>query len=133
MNWISWIVIGAIGLVVAIFAVSNREVVELVLWPTPFVVNLPLYLLLLGPFVIGVVVGWVWSWLVSGKSRARARRAEFSAKVKQRDLDVVQQKLKAAETAKQEADERAETLRLENENAAKALAGPEEEKKAVNA
>lgn len=133
MNWISWIVIGAIGLIVAVFAVSNREVVELVLWPTPFVLNLPLYLLLLGPFVIGVVVGWAWSWMVSGKARARARRAEFSAKVKQRDLDVMQQKLKAAETAKQDADEKAESLRLENENTAKALAGPEEEKKAVNA
>ena len=133
MNWISWIVIGAVGLVAAVFSVSNREIVELILWPTPFVVNLPLYILLLGPFVIGVFIGWVWSWLVSGKSRARARRAEFSAKVKQRDMDVLQQKLKIAETAKQDAEEKVESVRLESDNAAKALAGPVEEKKTIHA
>jgi len=133
MNWISWILVGVIGTVVAIFAVNNRDVIELTLWPSPFVLSLPAYLLILGPFVFGVFFGWVWSWLVSGKTRARARRAEYSAKIKQRDLDVLYQKLKVAESAKQEAEEQVETIRLENDNAAKALTGPDLEKKASNA
>lgn len=133
MNWISWILVGVIGMIVAIFAVNNREVIELTLWPSPFVITLPTYLLILGPFVVGVFFGWVWSWLVAGKTRARARRAEYSAKVKQRDLDVLYQKLKVAETAKQEAEEQVETILLESDNAAKALTGPEPKKKASNA
>jgi len=133
MNWISWILVGVIGTIVAIFAVNNRDVIELTLWPSPFVLSLPAYLLILGPFVFGVFFGWVWSWLVSGKTRARARRAEYSAKIKQRDLDVLYQKLKVAESAKQEAEEQVETIRLENDNAAKALTGPDLEKKASNA
>lgn len=133
MNWISWILVGVVGTIVAIFAVNNREVIELTLWPSPFVVTLPAYLLILGPFVTGVLLGWVWSWLVAGKTRVRARRAEYSAKVKQRDLDVLYQKLKVAETAKQEAEEQVEAIQIEHDNAARALTGPEHEKKASNA
>ncbi len=65
MNWISWILVGVIGTIVAIFAVNNRDVIELTLWPSPFVIDLPAYLLILGPFVVGVFFGWIWSWLVA--------------------------------------------------------------------
>jgi len=133
MNWISWILVGVIGTIVAIFAVNNRDVIELTLWPSPFVIDLPAYLLILGPFVVGVFFGWIWSWLVAGKTRARARRAEYSAKIKQRDLDVLYQKLKVAETAQQEAEDEVETIRLESDHAVKAIAGPEDEKKVSNA
>ena len=40
-----------------VFAVSNRELVELNLFPLPFVVALPIYLALIGVLFIGFVLG----------------------------------------------------------------------------
>ena len=63
------------------FALSNREPVSLGLWPLPFLVYLPLYLLvlllLLAGFVIGVAATWIAGRRIRRELRRRRRRVEM--------------------------------------------------------
>jgi uncharacterized integral membrane protein len=60
------------------FAVANRATVSLGLWPLPFLVDLPLYLLalllLLAGFVGGAAVAWVGGRRVRRELRLRRHR-----------------------------------------------------------
>ena len=62
------------------FAISNREPVSLGLWPLPFLVDLPLYLLvlvlLLGGFIIGAAATWIAGRHLRRELRRRRRRVE---------------------------------------------------------
>jgi uncharacterized integral membrane protein len=67
MRFLFWIVLALVALILILFAVSNRETVSLGLWLLPgAVIELPLYLLVLGTlifgFVVGELVGWIGSW-----------------------------------------------------------------------
>ena len=48
-----------------LIAVSNRQPVQLELWPLPHLVVLPLYLLVIGLLLLGVLAGLGLGW-VSG-------------------------------------------------------------------
>jgi len=63
---------------VVLFALSNRQTVELVLWPLPFAAAAPVYVLALGMFVIGFFCGSLATWLrgLGTRSRVAARKAE---------------------------------------------------------
>lgn len=63
---------------VMLFALSNRQNVELMLWPLPFAAQAPLFVLALGMFVIGFFCGGLAAWLrgLGARARAAARRAE---------------------------------------------------------
>ncbi len=67
----------SIGLPVAvalgIFSVSNREAVRLDLWPLPFGLETPVYLLALSPLAIGFLIGLLSTFVASGRLRARIR------------------------------------------------------------
>lgn len=56
------------------FAISNRAAISLALWPVPFVVMLPLYLLVFATLIIGLVTGAVAVW-VGGRHRRRQLRS----------------------------------------------------------
>lgn len=66
--------------VAVIFALSNRQVVELEFWPLPFAVATPVYAFALGAFAVGFLCGGLTVWLraLGGRLRARsvARRAD---------------------------------------------------------
>lgn len=67
--------IGLVAIVaLAVFAVSNRAPLTLDLWPFP-TVALPTYLAILGPMLIGYLLGGAASWGTAGKWRRRAREA----------------------------------------------------------
>ena len=56
------------------FALSNREPVSLGLWPLPFFVDLPLYLLVLLLLLAGFVIGASTTWI-----GGRRKRRELTA------------------------------------------------------
>ena len=58
-----------------LFAVSNREMALLELWPFPNQVPLPLWVLGLGALFAGFLFGGLITWLASGRSRAAGRQA----------------------------------------------------------
>jgi uncharacterized integral membrane protein len=70
-----------LGIVLVAFAVANRHVVTVSFDPfsanePAAVVTLPLFALVLGLLILGVVVGGVAAWLGQGKWRRHTRRLE---------------------------------------------------------
>ncbi len=74
MKPLFWILIALVALVLALFAVSNRETVALAWWPLPFVVQLPLYLSILAALLIGFVAGALAAWAGGRHVRRELRR-----------------------------------------------------------
>ena len=73
MRLLFWIFVLLVALVLAVFAVSNRESVTLGLWPAPFLVEIPLYVAMLAALAVGFVLGEVAAWI------ARRRRREAAS------------------------------------------------------
>ena len=61
---LGWILGVPFAIILVIFAISNRTSVRLDLWPLPFGIETPLYLLVLGPLAMGFLAGAVVVWLV---------------------------------------------------------------------
>jgi uncharacterized integral membrane protein len=77
---VAWIVGLPLAVVVVVFAVANRQTVELDLWPLPYSIDLPIYLAVLVPLLLGLLLGAAFMLppLVAARRRARheRRRAE---------------------------------------------------------
>ena len=68
---------------VVLFAVSNREPVDLTFWPLPYQVSLGLYAVILCSVLVGFLAGMIVSWIM-GSGRRRELR-EIRRRV--RDLE----------------------------------------------
>src|SRR6185369_16422251 len=66
-------------LIGVLIAVSNRQPVQLALWPLPHLVVLPLYLLVIGVLLLGVLAGLGMGWWAGRHHRRRAREASGEA------------------------------------------------------
>jgi uncharacterized integral membrane protein len=69
-----WLGTGIAALVSASFVVSNRESVEIGLWPLPDLYGLPLYLVVGAALALGFLAGSSVTWLRHGRVRADRRR-----------------------------------------------------------
>jgi hypothetical protein len=70
-----------------LIAVSNAERVDLTLWPLPYSVATPLYLLVLTVLLLGVVAGLTLGWWGGRHHRRRAR--ERGSEAARLDREVV--------------------------------------------
>lgn len=77
---LSWLLIALLALFSVVFAVSNRDIVTLTLWPFPFALTTQLYLVVLLTVLFGLLagllIGWITSWGIRRVARERARRIE---------------------------------------------------------
>jgi uncharacterized integral membrane protein len=73
MRRFAWIVTLPVSVIVIVFAVMNRQPVELDVWPLPWNVSAPLFLLTLGLVLFGFLLGVVVMWFTGGKQRRRLR------------------------------------------------------------
>lgn len=73
-------------LVGVLIAVSNPQPVQLTLWPLPHVVVMPLYLLVVGLLLLGVLAGLGMGWWAGRHHRRRARDANSEAARLEREL-----------------------------------------------
>jgi uncharacterized integral membrane protein len=82
-----------IAVVLILFAVSNRELVSVGLWPLPFLVEVPLYLLCFLSLAIGALIGVAIAWMAGHRTRRelRARRRRIDAL--ERELMATQSRL----------------------------------------
>lgn len=82
MRFIRLFFLIALGLVLVVVAVANREPVTLHALPSELAefagvapqISLPLFLVIFGGIVAGLLIGFVWEWLRESKYRARAAR-----------------------------------------------------------
>jgi uncharacterized integral membrane protein len=81
MRRFAWIVTLPIIAVVALFAVDNRQAIELDLWPLPWALPpVPLFLLTLLLVLFGFALGVLVMWFSGARQRRHLRHAK-------RDLD----------------------------------------------
>jgi uncharacterized integral membrane protein len=88
------IILVPLAIIIVAFAVANRQTVAVSFDPlgdTPAAsLSMPLFVLILGLLIAGVIIGGVASWLGQGKWRGAARRFE-------RDMQMLRGKLSAYE------------------------------------
>jgi uncharacterized integral membrane protein len=74
-----------------LIAVSNTQPVDLTLWPLPHVLVLPLYLLVVGLLLVGVLAGLGLGWWAARHHRRRARQASGDAQRLEREVQKLRQ------------------------------------------
>ena len=78
-------------LIGVLIAVSNRQPVELALWPLPHLVVMPLYVLVIGVLLLGVLGGLGMGWWAGRHHRRRARAASGEAARLEREVQRLRQ------------------------------------------
>lgn len=96
MRLLFWIFVIIVAVVLAAFAVSNRETVSLALWPLPNALALPLYLAILGSALLGFIAGALGTWLGASERRREARRRRRRLAALEHQLAATQAQLPAA-------------------------------------
>ena len=76
MRLIHWILVPPATVATVLFAVSNRQQTEIQLWPLPYAIDLPVYIIALGPLVAGFLMGAVAMWYSGMRRRIRRRARE---------------------------------------------------------
>ena len=95
---VSWIAMVAVGLLVTLFAISNRMLVTLDLWPLPIPeITVPYYLPVLAASFAGFVGGAIVAWFSAGKIRRKARTARKKVSGLEKNLDNLKQQIEDLE------------------------------------
>ncbi len=96
MRRFSWLITLPVAVLVVLFTVGNLEPVIVKLWPLPWIVEAPLYLLVLVCLLIGFILGGGVAWLSGGRRRRQARElAERNAALR-RELEAARREQAAA-------------------------------------
>ena len=69
-----------------LIAVSNTQPVQLAMWPLPHIIVLPLYLLVVGLLLTGVLAGLGIGWWAARHHRRRVREASSQAARLEREV-----------------------------------------------
>ena len=86
MKVVSWAVTLVAAALLIPFALSNREPVSLGFWPLPFLVDLPLYLLVVLLLLAGFVIGASATWIAGRRTRRELRRRRRRVEALEREL-----------------------------------------------
>ncbi|WP_375174444.1 lipopolysaccharide assembly protein LapA domain-containing protein [Pseudooceanicola sp.] len=82
MRYIRYLILAVIGVALIAVALANRGLVSLKLLPEGLAriaglnpsIELPLFLVIFGGVVVGVLIGFIWEWLREHKHRAEVSR-----------------------------------------------------------
>ncbi|VBB68677.1 hypothetical protein RIEGSTA812A_PEG_150 [invertebrate metagenome] len=96
MRILSWIVSLPFAAVLGVFAVSNRANVRLDLWPLPFGLEVPIYLIALGPLAVGFLLGLATTWVASGRLRVRIRARNREVRMLEQRTEALKHQLELA-------------------------------------
>lgn len=98
MTKIFRLLLGLIGLVVIVsFAVSNRQNVEMTLWPLPNALTVQLFWVFLLGLVVGAILGGLGTWLGGFRKRREGRQMRRRADDLEGQLRAIRQQQEAAE------------------------------------
>jgi lipopolysaccharide assembly protein A len=99
MRAVYWAVTLAVAAVLSLFAASNRDAVSLGLWPLPFLVGVPLYLVIFGAAIVGFLTGALVAWIAGAHRRRELRRCRRRSDALARELAATQSQLPTAAQA----------------------------------
>lgn len=94
MRFIKWAFLGALALCLVTVALANRAWVELRVIPDdvatlvglPNMIEVPLYIVIFGAIVAGLVIGYIGEWIREHKHRAEGARAKREASQLEREV-----------------------------------------------
>jgi lipopolysaccharide assembly protein A len=88
-----WLGVLAVAAILSLFAASNRETVSLGLWPLPYVIDVPLYLVVLAVLLGGLMIGATAAWIRGSRARRELRRCRRRNEALARELAATQARL----------------------------------------
>jgi lipopolysaccharide assembly protein A len=100
MRVLFWAVVFAAAALLSLFAASNREPVSLGLWPLPFLIDAPLYLVVILVLLAGLLVGAIGAWAAGRRRRRELRRCRRRSEALARELAATQSRLTGEAQAK---------------------------------
>lgn len=94
LRYLKYTFLIVVGVALMLMAMANRETVTLEVIPPDLAgwfgiqygVELPLFAVVLGGVVVGVLVGFVWEWLREHRYRAEAATQRRAAKALEREV-----------------------------------------------
>ena len=94
MRYIRYVFLALLAIGLITVAMANRSVVALHLLPDgiagfvpiPNVLELPLFVVIFGGIVAGLLIGFVWEWFREHKGRAEGARARREVKSLEREV-----------------------------------------------
>ena len=98
MRFLRYVLLTSLSIVLVTVALANRSAVTLYLLPEelagfiglPNALELPLFIVIFGGIVVGLLIGFVWEWFREHKQRAEA--AQMRNNVKMLKLEVTRLK-----------------------------------------
>ncbi|MEH6361624.1 MAG: LapA family protein [Amylibacter sp.] len=100
MRFIKYLFLGAVALILIVVAVANRQPVELQLLPndldafTPFSgqITVPLFLVIFGGILAGLLIGFVWEYLREFKIRNNLSKTKKQVRHLEREVGKLREK-----------------------------------------
>lgn len=95
MRYIKYTLIAVFGVALIAVALANRGMVSIQLIPSEVAgwfsmnpkIELPLFIVIFGGIVVGLLVGFVWEWIREHGHRAEAARQARESRRLQREVD----------------------------------------------
>lgn len=85
MKYILWVVSLPVMVLAVVFAVANRHMTQIDLWPLDMSVDIPMYIVVLVSLFVGFLLGGIVAWVSAGSARGRARSALYRAEQLERE------------------------------------------------
>lgn len=98
MHRLRYIAFGALGVILILFVLSNRDMVVVQLLPLPYEVELSVALLFLLGVLFGLVTAWVVGFFGKVRSRKRQRQAERRARSLEKEVSTLESELTSGDT-----------------------------------
>ncbi len=94
LRYLKYLFLIVVALVLVLMAFANREMVLLEVIPenlapwigVQYAIELPLFAVVLGSVMVGILVGFVWEWLREHRHRAEAKTQKRTAKALEREV-----------------------------------------------
>lgn len=87
-----------VGVLVVLFAISNRSTVILELWPLPYLMPFPFFGAVLAAAFLGFIGGAIVAWFSAAGGRRKARQTSRKASGLEQDLNKLKGKIEELET-----------------------------------
>ncbi|MBE9476754.1 MAG: LapA family protein [Proteobacteria bacterium] len=100
MRFIKYLFLGVVALVLIVVAIANRQPVELKLLPedlaafVPFAgqITIPLFLVIFGSILVGLLIGFIWEYLREFKIRNDLSKTNRQMKHLEREVGKLREK-----------------------------------------
>ena len=97
LRYLKYLFLIVVALVLVLMAFANREMVLLEVIPenlapwigVQYAIEMPLFAVVLGSVMVGILVGFVWEWLREHRHRAEAKTQKRTAKALEREVQTL--------------------------------------------